>query len=204
MSTASVIFDRFLTAARDGSSEALGQILQAYRPYLLEIASQEMNEALQAKGGASDLVQETFLEAARDFPRFHGVSSAELCAWLRCLLVHRLAKQGRRFRKTRKRRIDRECRLQELLPDGAEDFPLFALDPTPSQNVVDQEQLERLRRAIERLPEDYRRVVQLRYQEGLTFEAVGERMGRTATAARLLWRRALERIKHVIGDEADG
>jgi RNA polymerase sigma-70 factor (ECF subfamily) len=94
--------------------------------------------------------------------------------------------------------------LQELLLDGAEDLPLFALDPTPSEKVVDQEQLERLSQAIEHLSEDYRRVVQLRYQEGLTFEAVGERMGRTATAVRLLWRRALERIKHDLGVEADG
>ena len=163
-----------------------------------------MNEALQAKGAASDLVQETFLEAARDFSRFHGVSSAQLRAWLRCLLVHRLAKQGRRFRKTRKRGIDRECRLQELLPDDAEDFRCSPWTRRPAKRRLDEEQLERLRQAIEQLPEDYRRVVQLRYQEGLTFEAVGERMGRTATAARLLWRRAVERIKHILGVEADG
>lgn len=204
MFSAPLDIDRVLPAARDGSSEALGQILQAYRPYLLAIAAEEMDVALQAKGGASDVVQETFLEAVRDFSHFHGVSSEQLRAWLRCLLVHRLAKRGRHFRKSRKRKIDRECRLQELLPDGAEDLPLFALDPTPSENVLDQEQMERLRRAIERLPADYRRVVQLRYQEGLPFEAVGERMGRTATAARLLWRRALERIKHVLGDGVDG
>jgi RNA polymerase sigma-70 factor (ECF subfamily) len=204
MFSASVDIDRFLPAARDGCSEALGQILQAYRPYLLAIAAEAMDQGLQAKDGASDVVQETFLEAVRDFSRFHGVSGEQLRAWLRCLLVHRLSKRGRRFRKSRKRLIDRECRLQRLLSDDAEEFPLFALDPTPSENVVDQEQMDRLRLAIEQLPQDYRRVVQLRYQEGLTFEEVGERMGRTATAARLLWRRALERIKHDLGVEANG
>jgi RNA polymerase sigma-70 factor (ECF subfamily) len=203
MISASVNIEQFLPAARSGSSEALGQILQAYRPYLLEIASREMDEALQAKGGASDLVQETFLEAVRDFSHFHGVSSAQLGAWLRCLLVHRLAKRGRRFRKTLKRKITQECRLEDLLCAGQE-LPLSAHEPTPSQNVTEQEQLERLRQAIEQLPEDYRRVLRLRYQEGLTFEAIGAQMGRTATAARLLWRRAVERIKQVLRVEADG
>jgi RNA polymerase sigma-70 factor, ECF subfamily len=198
MPSPSVNVDQFVSAARDGSSEALGQILQAYRPYLLEIARREVEGALQAKGGASDLVQETFLEATRDFSHFHGDSSSQLRAWLRCLLVHRLSKQGRRFRQTRKRRIDRECRLDEL---GA---PLAADSPTPSQIVADEEQIEQLQLAIEQLPDDYRCVLDLRYQEGLTFEAIGPRMGRTANAVRLLWLRAVERIKHILRDEAHG
>src|SRR5438445_4152014 len=55
-------FDRWLSAARDGSRDALGRVLEACRRYLLFVARHELNEDLQAKGGASDLVQETFLE----------------------------------------------------------------------------------------------------------------------------------------------
>lgn len=204
MFSATAEIDHFLPAARNGSSEALGHILQAYRPYLLAIASREMDEALQAKDGASDVVQETLLEAVRDFSHFHGVSSEQLCAWLRCLLVHRLSKRGRRFRKTQKRRIDHECRLDDLLSADQQELPLSAKDPTPSQNVTGEEQMERLTQAIAHLSEDYRVVLRLRYQEGLTFEEIGVRMGRTATATRLLWRRAVERIKHVLRVEADG
>jgi RNA polymerase sigma-70 factor, ECF subfamily len=195
--------EQFLAAARDGSSEALGQILQAYRPYLLKIASRQMDDALQAKNGASDLVQETFLEAARDFPRFQGQSDVQLRAWLRCLLMHRFSKQGRHFRKTRKRRIDRERRLEDFL-SGGEAMSAFADCQTPSQNVSAEEQLDRLRQALQQLPEDYRRVLQLRYQEGLTFEAIGPRMGRTANAVRLLWLRAVERLKQVLRVDEDG
>ena len=52
-----------LAAARTGSSEALGQALQACRGYLLLLAERELDPDLRAKGGASDVVQETFLEA---------------------------------------------------------------------------------------------------------------------------------------------
>lgn len=198
MSSPSINLDGLCSANRDDSPEALGQILQAYRPYLMEIARREIDRALQVKGGASDLVQETFLEATRNFSRFHGVSSAQLRAWLRCILVHRLSKQRRRFYKTRKRGIDRECRLDEV------ETSLLATGPTPSQVVSADEELKRFRQAIAQLPEDYQRILQLRYQEGLTFEAIGPRMGRTANAARLLWLRAVERIKQSLRIEADG
>src|SRR5262245_55812569 len=81
---------QWLAAARAGSSEALGQALEACRNYLLLIALRELDSGLQAKGGASDLVQETMVDALRDFRRFHGSSEAELQAWLRELLLHNL------------------------------------------------------------------------------------------------------------------
>src|SRR5262245_10155176 len=44
-----------LDAARAGSVDALGQLLEACRAYLLLIAEHELHHSLQAKGGASDL-----------------------------------------------------------------------------------------------------------------------------------------------------
>lgn len=198
MSSPSIDLESLFSVPRDDSPEALGHILQSYRPYLMEIARREIDRALQAKGAASDLVQETFLEATRNFSRFHGVSSDQLRAWLRCLLVHRLSKQRRRYYKTRKRGIDRECSLDEV------ETSLLSSSPTPSQVVSADEEMKRFHQAIAQLPEDYRRVLQLRYQEGLTFEAIGPRMGRTANAARLLWLRAVERIKQTLRVEVDG
>jgi RNA polymerase sigma-70 factor (ECF subfamily) len=48
--------------ARKGSREALGRLLETCRPYLLLVANNELDRDLQAKAGASDLVQETFIE----------------------------------------------------------------------------------------------------------------------------------------------
>src|SRR5437899_2062269 len=91
---------RWLPAARTGSTEALGQLLEACRGYLLLIAQRELAPDLQAKGGASDLVQETFLKAQRHFAGFQGDSEGELKAWLRQLLLNNLADFTRLYRAT--------------------------------------------------------------------------------------------------------
>src|SRR5438477_13045054 len=109
--TASTVLTARLAAARAGSSEALGQSLEPFRRYLLTVARQAIGPALKAKGGASDLVQETFLEAQRLFGRFDGASEAQLRAWLRCLLLNKAAKLGRRYSTTAKRRLSREVSL---------------------------------------------------------------------------------------------
>ncbi|HJZ54467.1 MAG TPA: sigma-70 family RNA polymerase sigma factor [Gemmataceae bacterium] len=190
-------FARKLAAARDGSPEALGEALEACRLYLLGVADRELDPALKPKGGASDLVQETFLEAQRDFAGFGGDSEAELLAWLRRLLLNNLANFARHYRQTDKRRLDREVGLD---PGGASGCPGVADDtPSPSGRLMADERAEEVRRAVERLPEEYRRVLTLRYQEDRPFEEIGKLMGRTSNAVRKLWARAVERLEQELG-----
>jgi RNA polymerase sigma-70 factor (ECF subfamily) len=195
MSITSQDFGCWLSAARGGSREALGRALESCRRYLLYVARSELHGDLQAKGGASDLVQETFLEAHRDFDRFAGNSEVELRAWLRRLLRHRVIKLGRRYRTTQKRRLARET----AFPLGGAGAVAAEL-PSPSTEIMAYEQAQRLRQALERLPDDYRRVITLRYLEQCSFEDIGRAMQRTANAARLLWLRAIERIKLELRD----
>ena len=64
---------------------------------LLRIARREVPNALRGKASASDLVQQTFLEAVRDFAQFQGSTVAELRAWLRRILRNNLANLTRRL-----------------------------------------------------------------------------------------------------------
>lgn len=189
-------FGRWLSAARDGSRDALGQAFDACRHYLLAVAQHELNGDLQGKGGASDLVQETFLEAQQAFGHFDGTSGPELRAWLRKLLHHRVTKFGRRYRTTQKRRLARETTLAAAGLPAERDRTL----PTPSQHLIAHEQAQRLREALERLPDDYRRVIALRYVEQRSFVDIGRLMQRTPNAARLLWLRAIECVRDELRD----
>jgi RNA polymerase sigma-70 factor (ECF subfamily) len=186
---------RLLADARAGSADALGRLLEIYRGYLLRIAGQELDPDLRAKGGASDLVQETFLEAHRDFAQFHGGLDEELRAWLRQLLRHNLANFVRGFREAGKRAVEREVSL--TAGDSAADRAgqLAADQSTPSAHVVREEEAQALERVLSQLPDDYREVLLLRYREGLSFEAIGQRLGRTENGARKLWARAVERVQ---------
>jgi RNA polymerase sigma-70 factor (ECF subfamily) len=190
--------ERLLSAARSGSPTALGDALETCRAYLLLIANQEQDPELRTKGSASDLVQETFLEAHRDFSRFGGQTPEELRAWLRQLLPHNLADFTRRYRGTAKR-AGRELPLDGGSASGGAGLGLAGADPSPSAEAVAHEQAEALRQALQRLPEDYRQVILFRYQEQRSFEEIGQLLQRTPNAARLLWLRAVERLKQELG-----
>ncbi len=186
--------DNALATAREGSDQALGDVLEACRAYLLSIAERELDGPLRAKGGASDLVQETFLEAHRDFPQFQGTTEGELLAWLRRMLLNNLNNFARHYKTTDKRRMQREVFLDPHASEGSA-TPVPADTPTPSRQVMAEEQSKALLSALEGLPDDYRQVMQLRYLEGLTFEEVAEKMGRTNNAVRQLWVRAISRLQ---------
>jgi RNA polymerase sigma-70 factor (ECF subfamily) len=185
----------WLTAARAGSVEALGQALDACRGYLLTIAHQELDADLRAKGGASDLVQETFLKAHRHFGRFHGTSEEELRAWLRRLLLNTLADFRRLYRATDKRQAAREVALQTGDSSAEAGRELAASVLSPSKTAMSNEQAAALHQVIDSLPEEYRLVLHLRHQEERSFEEIGQAMERSANAARKLWARAVERLQ---------
>ncbi len=186
---------RWLSAAQAGSREALGHVLEACRGYLLLIAQQELDPGLQAKGGASDLVQQTFLEAQKDFRRFQGSTPDALLAWMRRLLLNNLANFRRDFRRE-KRQVAREVALPGGDSSRGRGENLRGNSPTPSVLVMRDEQAQALERALERLPEDYRRIIHLRYREERSFEEIAQLMQRTQNAARKLWARAIERLQH--------
>jgi RNA polymerase sigma-70 factor, ECF subfamily len=186
---------QLLAAARTGSSEALGEALQAYRAYLMLIAQQELDPELRAKGGASDLVQETFIDAQRLLGRFEGTTEGAWAAWLRELLLNNLADFVRHYRATGKRRVGREVGQQAGDSSTDRGGALAADTPSPSVTAMAAEQVAALERALDRLPEDYREVLTLRYRGDLSFEDIGQRLGRSGNAARKLWLRALRKLE---------
>jgi RNA polymerase sigma-70 factor (ECF subfamily) len=190
---------RWLAAARGGSLEALGQVLEACRDYLLGIAGRRLGADLRSKGGASDLVQQTFLDAQCQFERFRGESEKELLAWLRQILLHNLAHFQRRYRATGKRDLGREAPLAGAASSADGGTDLATQTPSPSEQIAAREEAEALRQALERLSEEHRQVLALRHQEQLTFEEIGRRLGRSVSGARALWLRAVERLNDELG-----
>jgi RNA polymerase sigma-70 factor, ECF subfamily len=184
-----------LSAARAGSVESLGQALEACRGYLLLIAQRELDSGMQAKGGASDLVQETLVDALRDFGRFHGQSEAELRTWLRQLLLHNLVDFARHFRQADKRQIAREIPMDAGGSSVEHHGNLARQAPSPSGQAIEDEQSRAIERALVRLPADYQAVLKLRFEDDLSFEEIGRVLQLTPNAARKLWARAIKRLQ---------
>ena len=186
---------RLLTAARQGDRKSLGDVLKKYEPFLLLLAEPQIDDSLAAKGGASDLMQETLLEAQRDFRSFDGKTQGEFRAWLASILKHNAADFRRRFRDADKRDIQRETRLKvtQSSKNLVHQIPHNA--DSPSGMAIAREQNHDLDRAVRRLPADYARVIELRHQDNLTFVEIGEQLGLSDEAARKLWSRAIQRLQ---------
>ncbi len=186
-------------------AEEIGGALEAFRNDLRMVARRGLAHDLAAKVDASDLVQETFLAAGRDIAQFEGNSPAELRCWLRGILQHLLANARRRYRGTRKRRVEREVPLvcREAGADRDRGVTISASATSPSGRAMRQEREAALCEALAALPEHYRRVIQWHHQERLPFEAVADRLGISPDAARKLWGRALIRLRDALGPDHD-
>lgn len=178
-----------LAAAREGSAKEIGKLLEACRVYLQAIAGEELPPGLQAKLGASDLVQDTLLKGTEHFPEFKGTTRAELARWLRRILKNHLENLKEAYG-AQMRDVSREH------PAGAE-----LADPwsqSPSHEALTQEEQLRLETALGRLNEEARRVVFLRHRENRTFAQIGDELGKTEEAARKIWFRAVEKLQQAM------
>jgi RNA polymerase sigma-70 factor (ECF subfamily) len=194
--------EQLIQQARTNGDAVLGSLLDLYRNYLRLLAHVEIGRRLQGKVDASDLVQETFLEAHRHFAQFQGTSEPQLVAWLRQILASRVAQLLRHYFGTQARDIRLE---QELAADLANSSRLLGAElvaslSSPSQQAARREQAVLLANALERLPEDYRQVIVLRHLEGLRFPEIAERLGRTVDSVQKLWLRGLARLRQAFGE----
>jgi RNA polymerase sigma-70 factor (ECF subfamily) len=194
--------DQLVLRARAGDLLALGELLELYRNYLHLLARLQIDRRLQGKVDPSDLVQEAFLEAHRDFAQFRGTTEKELMAWLRQILVTNFANLVRRYRGTRRRDVglERDLAWELARSSAALDGALLARESSPSQQAVRREQAVLLADALGRLPADYREAIILRHLEGLSFADVAARMGRTVESVKKLWARALARLRGQLGE----
>jgi RNA polymerase sigma-70 factor (ECF subfamily) len=193
--------EQLLREARAGDGATLGRLLEQYRRYLALIANVQIGQRLRGKVDASDVVQETFLEAHRNFCRFRGTSEGELVRWLRQILAANLADLLRRYLGTQGRDVRLEREIEGALDRSSVllDRGLVALGPSPSQLASHREQAVLLADALSGLPDDYREVLVLRHLEGLTFPEVAQRMGRSLDSVEKLWMRGLARLRQVMG-----
>jgi RNA polymerase sigma-70 factor (ECF subfamily) len=102
----------------DFTGEDADRDLERFRSYLLLLARVRLDPLVQAKVGASDVVQQTLLEAHRDRARFRGQTVGEQAAWLRQILARNLANVLRDLRRD-KRDVAREQGLQAALDESA-------------------------------------------------------------------------------------
>jgi RNA polymerase sigma-70 factor (ECF subfamily) len=197
-------FDTLIAQARAGSESALGQLLQSYSQYLSLLSRVQIGRRLQRKVDPADVLQDTFLDAHRQFPQFRGTTEPELAAWLRTILAGKLALLIRQYLGTKGRDVRLEQEVGAALDDSSQGFAagVAASGSTPSMKASRREQAVLLADALAALPDAYREVIILRNLESLPFAEVARRMSRSEDSVQKLWVRALAALRGNVGGKA--
>lgn len=180
-------------AARESGESAVGRLLELYRGYLLSIANEGVGTDIVPKVAPSDVVQETFLQAYRDFPGFQGTTELELRDWLRAILLNNVRDAYRHYRGALKRRVSQE-QPWDLVDSKVRQADTLDSRDRPSQMLQASEAIQGLHAALSRLPEEYRQVIRRRNFDGVAFEIIGKELNRSADAVRKLWGRAVRKL----------
>lgn len=191
-----------LQDARRGSEASLGKLMQLHASYLKLVVASQLDDRLRIRVSSSDVVQETFYEAHRDFPAFRGATPEEFLGWLRRILMNNLLRAVEQHVKAAKRDVRREVSIDRVRPQGdASAAGMASFLPhdgdSPSAPMHRQESEQALAKLLAVLPEDYREVLRLRHHEGLDYAAIGERMGRSSGAVRMLWLRSIKQLREL-------
>jgi RNA polymerase sigma-70 factor (ECF subfamily) len=175
--------------------------LERFRNYLYLLARLQCQRRLQAKVDASDIVQQTMVQALGGLGRFRGKSEAEMAAWLRQILARHLASVARDLGRE-KRDAARERSLEAALDQSASRLEVWlaAEDSSPSQKAVRSEQVLRLADALAALPEAQREAVTLHHLQDWTLEQIGRHCGRTQSAVAGLIKRGLRTLREQLGE----
>jgi RNA polymerase sigma-70 factor (ECF subfamily) len=180
-----------LERAKQGDTAALGELLDSFRPYVRLLVRGVQDRRLQARMDDSDLIQDAMMQVHRCFADFHGNTVAELVVWLRPLALRAAGHTVRDHRATGKRAISREQTVEEM------GNVLIDSGSSPSAQAIRHEQTVRIAATLTRLPEDMQQVLLGRHMDDLPYAALAERLGRSEGAVRVLYTRALRRLREL-------
>jgi RNA polymerase sigma-70 factor (ECF subfamily) len=192
--------EKLLTAARRGEADSIGRLFQLYRNYLTVLATTQFDRRLRRRVSPSDLVQEALLAAHRDFAQFNGESQRQFLAWLRQILINCLHRAIETHLKTKMRDVRCEVSIESLgaaLDRSTADLAGLFADraPSPGAPLRAQERAVAVANRLAVLRPRYREVIIMRNLQGLSFEEIAARVERKPGAVRMLWLRAMEKLK---------
>ncbi|MEM7205511.1 MAG: sigma-70 family RNA polymerase sigma factor [Planctomycetota bacterium] len=177
-------FSDLLDRARAGRPAAIDHVLRCVEDRLRHCVDARLGPGLRVRMGDSDVLQNAYVEMLRSLPRFVGATEDDFVAWVATIIENDIRRQRRWFnagkRAAPERTSERNALARVLLEDP----------PTPSTEAVADEERELLARAMAQLPEDYAEVIELAIHRGLPHSEIAERMGRSASATRMLLSRA--------------
>ncbi|HEY3323646.1 MAG TPA: sigma-70 family RNA polymerase sigma factor [Planctomycetota bacterium] len=186
-----------------GDEAALGELFSRYRERLRRMVELRLDRRLLGRVSASDVLQDSYLEALKRLSHYGGEEKMPIHLWLRLITGQRITDLHRQHFGAAMRDIGREVPINRSIMPQATSISLAAqlvaeLE-SPSQAAVKAEALAQLEAALESMEPLDREVLALRHFEELTNDEVAEVLGIKKAAASNRYVRALKRLRDVLG-----
>ncbi len=159
-----------------------------------------MDRRIAARVDASDILQETYLEAFKRLPKYLQQEGMPFYLWLHWIAREKVLGLHRRHLGADKRAVQHELPLMPV--DSSAEFVsvIIGRGPSPSQELARVELAERLRLALGRLDTDERDLILWRHFEQLSARDMAQLLGITEAAAGKRYIRAVERLRNILLD----
>jgi RNA polymerase sigma-70 factor (ECF subfamily) len=202
--------NRLLERAARGDPQGLGTLMARHQERLRRLVALRLDRRMQGRIDASDVIQETYLEASARLAEYLRDPSMPFYLWLRFLAGQKLVTLHRHHLGTRMRDARRELTLpQGSFPEGSSATlaaHLLGRDARPSEEAIRAEMRDRVQEALDGMDPLEREVLALRHFEQLSRAEIATVMGISESAAGKRYIRALEKLKRVLGrwDDSPG
>ncbi|MBI2192518.1 MAG: sigma-70 family RNA polymerase sigma factor [Planctomycetes bacterium] len=194
---------QILQQVRKGEAEAVDRLLSRHRDALRRMVEFRLDRALASRVDASDIIQETLIEANRRLADYMKNPAMPFHLWLRYIARDHLIAAQRRHQGAQRRSVNRERSLADPAFSDCSSVDLAArlraAGPTPAAEAIRKELEHRFQEALSGLGGDDREVILMRHFEHLSNQEVAQTLGLTEQAASMRYLRALRRLRDRLG-----
>lgn len=170
------------------------QSLEKFRPMLITLAEALIAPAFRGTLEASDLVQQTLLEATTGADEIAAQGDGPFFAWLRQALRHNVLDAVKHVT-TQKNDVRRNMRVSALEESFVRLDQMLAADETsPSQVLQRNEQIELMLAAMQELPTNQRTALVLKHLRGHTLQEIAEALELSESAVAGLLHRGRQQL----------
>lgn len=194
--------ERLEALVQAGNSESLAELLQLYRPHLLNFVKQQMSGQLQQKLDPEDVMQEISISCLRSVGDV-DLSQRRPFDWVCQVARRRIIDAARKFQATDKRAVQREVPLSAGSDSDQPGFinMLVASITTPSKAFSRDQREFQLQEAIEQLPQESRDALRMRYVESMPTKEIAKRLNKSDGAIRVLLTRSLKKLQGLMPEQ---
>lgn len=165
-----------VAAALGGDADAFTRLVERYERPVYHLALRTMRDPEEAR----DMTQESFLRAYRSLRSFRP--NAKFSTWIFAIAYHACCDRLKRLRR----------HSDEAIPERADGAP------GPEHVVIAFDEAQRLRDAIDALPERYRTVVTLYHLQGRQYEEIARVLGLPMGTVKTHLFRAKEQLRRIL------